>query len=477
MTPLQQFRLWARRASTLERLATAVAGVAVIGLLGWAVLPVATGSAPGAAAGPVELSYADLTGGSAAPVSVAPPDKATTACEPPPADADGVTDDSIDVAVALVDLGGAAGNATFGLASVEDQKAAYQAVADDINAKGGAACRKLALHFYNANGSSVDLLHQTCLSILQDKPFVVLDVGGFQSQTSCITDARVPFFTNGTLLGDVASKHPYLFARQAAEVALRNSLFALESLQYFEGDPTVGVVYSDCQPTLVDEYFDWLADLGFSDSDVVTYDLGCTAGFSTSESLQQAVLKFKREGVTRLLPLEMAKDFANFTKAAQDQQFTPKYGVSGDDGVLDITYGLLGPDLENLKGSIAVSASGFGEERSEVTPDVGTAACNALMSTAGLAPVYEQEAGMGGLACTQLWELQVILGKVTTVSRTSLADGLAKAGPLPYSYPAGPTSNTDPRVTFGGQYWRAMEFREDCRCWRLLDSTFKPGFP
>lgn len=477
MTPLQQFRLWARRAPVLERLATAVGGLVLLGLLVWGVLPFATnGTSSGQSAVP-RLSYAELSGGSAAPEPVLPPDKGGKPCDPPPGEGQGVSDDAIDVAVALVDLGGAAGNATFGLASVEDQKAAYVAVADSINASGGAACRKIALHFYNANGSSPDLLHQTCLSILEDKPFAVLDVGGFQVQGPCITAAKVPFFTSRLTLSDAAAQYPYLYGRQADEVSLRNSLLALTALKYFDGDQKVGVVYSDCQPVLVDKYFDSLAEIGFDKDQVVTYNMGCTAGFSPPEALQQAVLKFKKEKVTRLLPLEMAKDFANFTKSAEAQQYKPQYGVSGNDGVLDVTYGLLGPDFDNLEGSIAISASGFGEERSDVTPGVGTKACDALMTGAGLPPVYDQKAGLGGLACSQLWELQAILDNVTKVAVSSLPAGLAKAGSLPYSYPVGPTSNIDPRVTFGGQYWRAMEFRGDCDCWDLLDDTFKPGFP
>ncbi|MBM0125229.1 hypothetical protein [Pimelobacter simplex] len=477
MTPFQQFRLWARRAPVLERLATAAVGIVLLGVLAWAVVPLATTGASSEAPASSGLSFADLDGGSQAPPAVAPPQTAPNPCAPPPADAQGVTDDSIDVGVALVDLGGAAGNETFGLASVPDQKAAYSAVAADINKAGGAACRKIVLHFYNANASSPDLMHQTCLAILQDKPFAVLDVGGFQSQVDCVTDAKVPFFTARLSLADASSKYPYLFAQQADEVSLHNSVYALKSLGYFDGDPKVGVVYRDCQAAVVEDYFGWLSDIGIAEREVVKYNFGCPNGFAAPEALQQAVLKLKKEDVTRVLPIGMAADFANLTKSAQEQQFKPKYGVSGADGILDVTYGLLGPDFENLEGSIGISATAFGEERSDVEPATGTKACNALMTGVGLPAVYDQKAGLGGHACTQLWELQAMLNNVTEVSTTALAEGLSKAGPLPHSYPAGPTANTDPRITFGGQYWRAMEFKGDCDCWDLLDETFKPGFP
>lgn len=478
MTPFQQFRLWARRAPILERVSTAVVGVVLLGVLGWAVMPLATnGSTTEAGDSSTNLTFAELTGGSAAPASVPPPDNSGKPCDPAPSSAQGVTDDSVDVAVALVDLGGAAGNNTFGLASVEDQKAAYTAVGDSINASGGAGCRQLALHFYNANGGSADMLHQTCLSILQDKPFVVLDVGGFQPETACITDAKVPFFTARVSMVDADKKYPYMFGRQADELALRNTVFALKELKYFEGDQKVGVVYRDCVPTTVDSFFSSLAEVGYPDDKVVKYNVGCTAGFTPPEATQQAVLKFKKAGVTRLIPMEMAVDFASFTRTAQAQQFKPEYGVSGYDGILDVTYGLLGPDFDNLEGSIAIAASGFGEDKSDIKPDVGTKACDELMTGAGLEPVYQQLAGLGGLACSQLWQLQAILDNVTEVSAAALPEGMSKAGPLPYSFPVGPTSNTDPRITFGGQYWRPLEFRGDCDCWQLTDNTFKPGFP
>ena len=476
MTPFQQFRLWAHSAPLLERIGTAVVAVALLAVLGWVIVPVAD-SDQAVATESTTLSFADLTGGSEAPASAGPVSTAGQPCDPPPADAQGVTDDTITLAVVLVNLGGAAGNATFGLPAPDEQETAYKAVAQSINESGGAACRKVALKFYEGNPSSQDQMHQTCLKILQDKPFAVLDEGGFDTQASCIASAKVPILTARLNLSDQTKYYPYLFANQANDLTVRNALYVLKDLKFFDGDPNVGVVYGDCNASLVTGFFEWLKEVEVADSQVTKYDLGCPESFSTPAALQQAVLKFKGAGVTRVLTLSMNKDFANFTKTAQAQHFNPKYGLADNDGVLDITYGLLGPDFENIAGSIGVAATSFGSEHSDTPADPGTQACSDLMATVDLLPVYQELTGMGGVACSQLWELQAMLNHVDTVSQTSLADGLAQAGPLPFSYPNGPTANTDPQVTFGGQYWRAMEFMGDCNCWTLLGETFKPGFP
>ncbi|MEP9362936.1 ABC transporter substrate-binding protein [Nocardioides sp. CN2-186] len=477
MTPFQQFRLWAHRAPVAERIGTAVVAVALLAVLGWVIVPVTDSGEAAASTEPSALTYADLTGGSEAPLSTGPVSTAGQPCDPPPADAQGVTDDTVNLAVVLVNLGGAAGNATFGLPAPDEQEKAFKAVAKSVNETGGAGCRQVALKFYEGNPSSQDQMHQTCLKILQDKPFAVLDEGGFDTQASCIASAKVPFLTARLNLSEQTKYYPYLFANQANDLTVRNTLFALKDLKFFEGDQKVGVVYGDCNAGLVDVFFDSLKEIEIPDSQVTKYDLGCPESFSAPSAIQQAVLKFKGAGVTRVLTLSMNKDFANFTKTAAAQNFKPKYGLADNDGVLDITYGLLGPDFGNIEGSIGIAATSFGAEHSDTPAPAGTQACSDLMATVGLAPVYEELTGMGGIACSQLWAMQAMLNHVDKITQAGLAEGLSKAGTLPFSYPNGPTANNDPKVTFGGQYWRAMEFKGDCQCWTLLDDTFKPGFP
>src|SRR5438552_1885542 len=103
MTPFQQFRLWIRRAPVGERVAAGVASG---------------------------------TGGG---------------CVWPPGSDQGVSAGQIKIAITLVNIVGPAGNAYFGVPPVEEQQQDYQAVLDELNASGGAACRKLVAQFYTVN--------------------------------------------------------------------------------------------------------------------------------------------------------------------------------------------------------------------------------------------------------------------------------------------------------------------------------------
>lgn len=471
MTPFQQFRLWARRAPVWERAVTATMALGLVVVLVWAVRPLADPQAATSAATGV-LSYRDLAG-TGEPPSVAPvPEVAPEKC--PGGTDQGADSDSVTLAVAYVDLGGAAGNDTFGLPSPDDQKQAYEAVANSINDHGGAGCRQIELEFYKVNPASQDSIHQQCLNVLQDKPFAVMGIA-FETQAQCIAQGQVPFIAPTVTLDDHARYYPYLFGT-SIEMGAHNAVLGLEQVGYFDpanGFDKLGVIYSSCNKTAAQRFLD---DIESLDLDPVVFDVGGSCGPAPSAALQQAVLKFKSAGVTNVIPYQLTSTFANLTNIADAQKFTPRWGMTPD-GTVQITYGLLGPNFDNMEGAVAVMMTSFGEEHSGTQPAPGTVSCNSIMSAAGLPSVYDQLQGIGGIACSQLWQIQVMLNNAPEFSRDQLAEGLQRAGSLPFAYPYGPGEFGHPRVTLNGGYWRVLDFDSGCDCWKLESDEWNPGFP
>src|SRR5207237_7038731 len=179
-------RFWARRAPTAERISASVATVLVVVLLAWLLVPgsgpkptnlasgggasgegatgagqggevgvagagpsttVGSGPGAGAAGGPAgNASRAGAAAGSAggAGGGLAP------GC-PGASGVTGVSATQIKVAVTLTNIVGPAANSIFGIASPADQQKWYEAQLDDINKKGGIACRKVVPTFYPTN--------------------------------------------------------------------------------------------------------------------------------------------------------------------------------------------------------------------------------------------------------------------------------------------------------------------------------------
>src|SRR5436189_293570 len=104
MRPFQEFRLWARRAHSGERITAGVAAV------------IAT---------------------------------------------------QIKIAVTLTNIVGPAANSIFGIASPADQQKWYEAQIDELNKTNAVGCRKIVAQYYPTNPADQNELQQRCLQIVQ----------------------------------------------------------------------------------------------------------------------------------------------------------------------------------------------------------------------------------------------------------------------------------------------------------------------
>jgi hypothetical protein len=521
VSPLQEFRVWARRAPASERAGAAVAAAVVVAVLGWLLVPAGDTSStnlaaaqagspgssaiPSTAGGPATGGATSTTSGSlpaigssggAAPTAgsgsasgavttvggsdTSAPTFGPPGCVSPPGSAPGVTAGQIKIAVTLTNILGPATNSLFGIAPPSQQRAWYDAVIADINAAGGVACRKLVAQYYMANPADQSDLQQKCLDIVQAGMFAEIDNGSYAvyPQKECFAQHRIPYFGAYFLSkSNIDAFYPYLFNLVQFDALERNTILGLKQRGFFDpanGFKKLGFIYQDCDAGLVNSATTAIQQAGVPSSQVVGFDVGCPATFSSPGTLLQVILKFRQSGVTHVTFTHFVGDFANFTNLADQQGFRPKYGLPDED-LIDISYGSMRPKASNIVGAVVITSGRSGEERTPgSTPSAATARCDAAYHAHGLPPTYQQPAG-AGYTCDQLWMFKAAVENAPALQTSQLAAGLQKAKSVDFSYPAGPNDFSGAHTTTGGQFWRAAQFMPGCNCWQIVDPTFHPS--
>lgn len=526
MTPFQQFRLWARRAPANERVSAGLATAVVLTLLVWVLIPTgggngftstfptgatatpngsaapsaAVGSVPGTTAGsvpgsssasgavPGTTSGAATTGGTA-PTSGGSTTGASTGttttqsssggCQSPPASGPGVTDKTIKIAIALTQIVGPVGNAAFNVAQPQLQQDAYQAAIDDVNSNGGVACRKLVPQYYKSNPADQGSLGAQCNDITGGGFFAVLDTGAFDSTSSaytCFPKAHIDYLSAYLIEEKLRREfYPYVFAFNTYDAVYHDSVFGLAAKGFFKpsnGFKKLGLLARSCFPEEVSQTKAWLAQVGVPASKISYYSVGCPAVIAPDSSLQQAVLQFKRDGVTNVTYVQFTGDIAQFTNDAQQQRATWKYGMPNDQ-LVTTSYGSRHPNYQQFNGAITVSQDRDGEETTPgATPTAATKRCDAVLAKKGIAPTYKQPYAVGN-ACDQIWMLAAALNHAPAISTDALAAGLQAAKSVAFSFPQGPNDFSKQGSTYGGQYYRYDTYTTKCNCWRVSDATFR----
>jgi len=408
---------------------------------------------------------------------------AGTKCVSPPGAARGVTATQIKLAIAVVEVVGPAANSLFGLPSGDEQIAAYQAVIDETNRAGGIACRKVVATFLKVNPADANSMHQQCLDIANSGVYAVLDAGSYASRTTepltCFAQHKVTYF--GAYLTpewQAQQLYPYIFSFGTFEGVYRDTAFALRDMGFFDpakGFKKLGYLYQTCDKRKVSVYTTALHQAGVTDAQIVPYDLGCPTAFSSPSDLTQAVLKFRNNGVTHVTEAGALGDMANYTKISEQQGFRPKYGLP-DEALVQISYGAQRADPNNINGAIAITDSRNGENTTPGLPLApGTVRCNAIYSARHLRSTYEEPSGAGN-SCSLTWMFQAAFEHAPNIDPTAIGIGLQRAKSVEFSFPQGPNDFSADRITRGGQFWRALEYRASCQCWQVINPVFRPSF-
>lgn len=530
MTPFLQFRVWTRRGPTGQRAAAALAAALAVVLVGWAAIPLTTtdeqqlstglgfddaqepvlsdagstasteptsdDAGPAAAetqagaprAGGSQTTAVDANSGprsgdqggsgtkSTAPQTSAP--QASDPCAGVTTTDQGVTDNEVFIAVPYIALAGGAANATFGIRSPSEIEKVITAYTDAINAEGGIACRKLRTKGYPVNTIDQNDQRAKCLQIIGDKPFAVVDLGGYidQAGRACFVDDRIPWIgATAPNEAETTGAYPYVISIEAsAERQFRNWVFEAPSRGWFTGAgfTKLGIFLDECNPSANKALLAELANQGVSGNKISLFTMSGCGGIGSPSEISQAVAQHRGDNVSHVFLAGNGANSQNYVRNADGLRWQPRY-LTSDYG--NQTRATLAPQWSSgFDGAIAITSTRSGERNSGITaPWVTT--CNRWLSDRGVPP-SKDESDQNPVNTCDLLRLVTAAADAAgaNLTRPLLAEGLARIGRFETAGAGDAVFDRRGKVT-GGDFIRAITYHSSCRCWKVADQQTKPG--
>jgi hypothetical protein len=513
-TPFLEFRLWWRRASAGKQTAAVGALASALALVVWIAVPLASGpstklavgsngarglgasgttgatsgaagdagNAPGSGAAGGTGSSTSSSLAAAGPGAAGAGTDGAAAGSPRALLASGCSGQPRNMNVGVVLINAAGLNSLLGVPSVSAQQAMWSAAFDSINKSGGAGCNRLAPDYQTYNESDSSTAQSACLAFLQHKDFAVL--AGFlpQNPDTCLLQNHIPVVEEIPISSkDLQQFYPYyLSAAGAIQVIYRNFANAARQFNVFnpaQGFKKLGIFYSDCQPEVNAAMMADLQAAGVPSSAIDRSDLGCPTSFASPSSIEQAVVKFKADGVTTATIDNDIKDTQNITKTSQAQGFHPQWAIP-DMGTTAVTGNpAFAPDPNNFNNALAITPNQYGANNSpgfhEAAADT---ACDQIMTSHGQPGVMTSPDQFSGAVCNVVWMFAAAVDHAPSVAPEQLVAGLQRVGSIPFAFPDGPNNFSAPGTTTGGEFWRPLTYFSSCGCWRLGSPNFSPSF-
>jgi hypothetical protein len=302
--------------------------------------------------------------------------------------------------------------------SPSDTVAQYQALAADLNSRGGILGRRIVLVPYNQSTAGytsqpASSEQAACSYWTEDNPVFAVFSSGLFSLTPCLASHRVTTVLGGGWVDEAAAANLREFAAGGIYYRLLAKVFVdrLVAQGYFTGwntatgqpAPTpakVGMLYEDT-PEARHYYAIVRAELTARHIQMAPdyiYELGVDTQASGS---QNAVLKFASEGVTHVFHAAFF-----FFQAAQNQQYRPRYSI---DSVVPPALTAQNVGASQLHGALGV---GFmptqdvdaAQDPGDVSPQVRR--CKDIMRKAGVPAPASRDAQFSLVSqCESMWAL------------------------------------------------------------------------
>jgi hypothetical protein len=388
----------------------------------------------------------------------------------------GVSDTEIKIGVAMASDLEAVGSFGASLASQSTEKAerAIKVIFDSINAKGGAAGRKLVPVIQQVayvTGGDFDRQSQSmCEYFTQDNKVFAVTMGINNHSTllpSCLgtRDTVMLDGGNSTYL-DEQEIRPFVrtyyrpgglaFAKWGVYVdaLVRQGVLA-------RGDK-IGLLRYDIPQqarTVANVIRPALARHGLTLDEEFAYS-NLTSSAALSQNAAQsgsAVLRFRTAGINRVLFLASQSPIPfTFTAVAEQQGYRPRYGVTSADFPSFLAA--------NVPTAQLAGAGGIGWTRSldlpsQPWPDSASwQRCMQIMRPAGFTE------DVFGFGCDPFWFLQTVLNRVSVVSTAAFraaVDGLGDA----ITFGSGFATRFRPGESMAVAGYRELSFNSDCPCW------------
>ena len=324
-----------------------------------------------------------------------PTDASVTTDAPPPTEsvitgpAPGVTDTEIKLGITYVDV--EALKAVGIDLNIGDLKAAYQALADDIN-KTGINGRKLTLVFAPVDPSVPASAEEACVKLTEDEDvFAVVGYARGDAAT-CIVDTHATALIGGDRNAEriAAAKAPWITGSADDEVPTA-IIKAFEAKGLLAGK--VGVWSHVQTQTDVDQVSKALADLGIQPLETLIADFDTNDVNASQAMIRLHAEKFKSAGVDTLI-LVGGNGASWLTTMEKDTSFRPKLLFTNTQPIGVLTSSETTTDLSILDGTYTGGL--FGPNQA-VWEDATMQACIAIIEAAGQeVPSPDAVAGIQG---------------------------------------------------------------------------------
>lgn len=368
-----------------------------------------------------------------------------------------------------------------------DQERIAQAIADDLNERGGIAGRKVKIVFYDyqtaqilTDGPAAD--QAACTLFTEDQPvFAVIAVTGPQSEVlpQCLYDKQTTLVANDNIpyprqYFEQWSPYIYSTANPITERLVPVWLQRSDAIGYFEGWDTaagapgpapvkVGVVRYDGESGVLfrDIVDGALRSLGHKvDSDYALQDAFDTNG------MNGAVLQFRSQGITHVIVESLF--LLLFPQTAESQQYRPRYTLTTANAPLLIQSATPPQQLRGALGVGYFPSYDVDTAHDPGDPSPAAAHCREVQQAAGNDPNQRESWNLQAKAC-DAFALIAAAVEVAGLHPTAIADGAAQLTSID---PAGAFAITfGPGRPDGPGAVRDVGYDEECECFVFTSTT------
>lgn len=404
-----------------------------------------------------------------------------------PATGPGFTEDEIYIGYLTWNDVSTAGSAIGYAVDYGDQERIGQAVADDLNARGGIAGRKVVLVFYDypttEDGAAAD--QAACTKFTQDqRVFAVVAVTGPSSDVlpQCLHDNQITLVANDNIPYPrqwFEQWAPYIYstANPMTERLVPVWLRRADAQGYFAGWDTaaaapgpapvrVGVIRADAETGELfrDTVGATLAELGHE----ITRDYALNSAFDAG-GMNSAVLQFRSDGITHVVVESLF--LVLFPQTAESQGYRPRYTITTANAPV-LLQSATPP--QQLRGAVGVGYfPSYDVDNAQDPGDPSPAAdhCRQIHRTAGNDPDQRESWNLQTKAC-DAFSLIAEAAKVAGLQPRTIADGAARITSIP---PAGTFDVTfGPGRQDGPGAVRDLAYDEGCECFAFVSDVNHP---
>jgi ABC-type branched-subunit amino acid transport system substrate-binding protein len=389
----------------------------------------------------------------------------------------GVSADTVKIGFVAPDLGGAGAGYALGAGflDAEELERIWQALVGWANDSGGVHGR--AIEYVTATQDPLNSNSQraACIAMAQDaKVFSVIEAGSTIGVTSmCYAEHALPFFygspqTTSESLFQKANGYLVSSGSTGSRVLRNWAAMALDDGFLKRGEGKLGIVNSECAPD--PEMYDQVLKPLLKENGIsfVEARLSCDV-VTAQQQIPGAILRFRQEGVDRVLMAVIYITVQNFLQQADSQQWRPAkgYGCSDMYGQCRTLYteNYSRQQWEGTRG-YTYSWSGI-DDPSSYSDEIK--ACSKIYEDAGMEPLDDiNDTDTAHLTyCThfKIW-LESARRSPVNLTRKDVVSAVQQLGDFPVAFSH--RAVFGPGKTNGGDSYAVVEWRTDCGCYRQL---------